>query len=210
MSKTRLLRLCEGLVPFIAVVIGLYVFENAWATMLGYHFLAIIVLIIERQGFRRKTLFTGGNLVVVTITFLLAATSGLALYFSARIMNTPNNLGVILERHGLTRGTWPYFILYYSFINPIIEEYYWRGYFGSDKQGITISDICYAGYHPLVFMKFIAWPWAILEFIILISVAFTWRMIIKKYKGLLIPISMHISADITIILAIFFIANQYN
>jgi membrane protease YdiL (CAAX protease family) len=196
------------LVPFIAVAFGLYVVKNVWVTMLGYHLLALIVILIEKQGSKRKLLFTGGNVVVVMIAFILASFSGVILYLSSKAMNTPVNLGSILDSLGLTKSNWVIFIFYYTFINSVIEEYYWRGYLGGSGRMITVSDICYAGYHPFVLLRFIYWPWVIIEFILLVGVAWMWRMIIRKYKGLLIPVVMHLAADLTTILAIFILATN--
>jgi membrane protease YdiL (CAAX protease family) len=108
----------------------------------------------------------------------------------------------------LKPANWLLFILYYSFINPIIEEVYWRGYLGSKVKTLTWSDVCYAGYHPLVFLKFVAWPWALVEFVLLLGVAWMWRMIIRKYDGLLLPVLMHLFADLSIGFAIYLLARS--
>ncbi|HEX5808782.1 MAG TPA: hypothetical protein VFY25_08970, partial [Anaerolineales bacterium] len=39
----------------------------------------------------------------------------------------------------LTSSTWPVFITYFVLVNPLIEEYFWRGYLGSPTMGFYPS-----------------------------------------------------------------------
>ncbi|MBI9048159.1 MAG: CPBP family intramembrane metalloprotease [Anaerolineaceae bacterium] len=199
-------KIISYILPFITVAFGIYIAKNVWVSMLGYHFFAILILVGNKQGYQLKRLFSGGSFNVVLMVGLVTAFSGVVLYYSGSIVNLPTDFGVLLASMGLTHNTWWIFILYYSFINPIIEEIYWRGYLGSDTKKLTFSDFCYAGYHPLVFIRFVDWPWAIIEFFALLAVAWLWRMLVKKYDGLLLPLVMHFSADIGIVIAIFFLA----
>ncbi len=195
-------------VPFISMIVGLYLVKNVWVAMLGYHFLAVMILIARKQRRLMERVFVGGTSGSILFLSILAALSGVLLYFSSHFIQVPLNLGQMLESMGLKPANWLLFILYYSFINPIIEEVYWRGYLGSKVKTLTWSDVCYAGYHPLVFLKFVAWPWALVEFVLLLGVAWMWRMIIRKYDGLLLPVLMHLFADLSIGFAIYLLARS--
>ncbi len=208
MRREKYVSLLSYFVPFIAIITGFYLVRNIWVAMLGYHFLAILMLIVNRQEGLRKRLFVGGTLRSILFFCILAALSGVLLYLSNRYIQVPLNFGSMLESMGLKPANWLLFILYYSFINPLIEELYWRGYLGSQVKNLTWSDVCYAGYHPLVFLRFVSWPWALLEFAILLGVAWMWRRLIRKYHGLLLPVLMHLFADLSIGIAIYLFARN--
>jgi hypothetical protein len=198
-------RIIAHLVPFIAMGVGLYIVNNAWVAMLGYHLGMLVFLMIDRQGQIAKDLFRGGKVLPVLLALLAGASSGLILYAVARF-SVPDNFTELLGRQGLRTDSWMPFMLYYSFINPVIEEYYWRGYLGSKTNKISMSDICYAGYHPLVLIKFIPWPWVLVEFGVLLAAAWVWRLTARMFKGLLIPVVTHFAADVSIIVAVYTLA----
>jgi membrane protease YdiL (CAAX protease family) len=208
MKHGKFITLFSYFVPFIAMIIGFYLVKNVWVAMLGYHFLAVLMLIANKQSSLIKRLFVGGTWGSIIFCSVLAALSGGVLYLFSQVIQIPMNFGTMLETMGLKSANWLLFILYYSLINPIIEEVYWRGYLGSMDKTLTWSDVCYAGYHPLVFLRFVPWPWALVEFAILLGVAWLWRMLIRKYGGLLLPVLMHLFADLSIGIAIYLLARS--
>ncbi len=193
-------------VPFLTISFGSFILNNAWAALLAYHLGLVLILFLERQGPAARNLAKGLNLPVLFAALLPSALSGIGLYFAAPVLGTPSDLGSLLANQGLKGAGWPAFILYYSTVNPALEEWYWRGYLGSRSRSSTISDLCYAGYHPLVLARFAAWPWLILEFVILAGAAWLWRQIARKYDGLLIPLLSHLAADLSLILSIYWLA----
>jgi len=208
MKNARFANILPYLMPFIPILGGIYLLENVWAAMLGYHLLAVTFLIVNKQGRHFKRLLVGGTPGTILIFSLLAALSGVLLFFVSRYMSIPVDFGLILERMGLTSENWLLFILYYAFVNPIIEEVYWRGFLGTETKNISLSDIAYAGYHPLVFLRFVSWPWALIEFGLLFVVAWLWRRLIRIYGGLLLPVLMHLFADLSIGIAIYYLARS--
>ncbi len=200
------LRSIAPFIPFLTIGFGCFIASNAWVTMLGYHLGILLILFLERQGKAGRTLLKGNHYPILVAAIISSAVSGIFLYFASPIMGIPSGLGAWLAGQGLKGTSWPIFILYYSVVNPFLEEWYWRGYLGSISKRIVISDVCYAGYHPLVLTHFLNWPWLILEFLILIGVAWTWRQIAVKTEGLLIPVVSHLTADASLIIAIYLLA----
>jgi uncharacterized protein len=190
------------LLPCIPVGFGLYVANNIWVAMLGYHLFAVLILLGEKQVRQVRRIFSGGTIEGIMLWSFFALASGGAIYLLGLILNISDVLRDGLLQMGLSGNGWLFFIVYYSLVNPVIEEVYWRGFLGSESKGLTWSDIGYAGYHPLVFLKFLPVPWAIFEFVVLAAVAWFWRGIVKKHGGLRIPFAMHLSADLSIAAAI--------
>ena len=195
------------LMPFISVGFGIFVVKNAWAAILAYHFCILLILFVEKYRPSWRRLFRGGNTGMSFVSFLIGLVSGVTLYLAGTgLFSLPQDFTIKLNQFGLTGSQWMPFILYYSLVNPFMEEIYWRGYLGSATAQITWSDICYAGYHPLVILQFAPWPIAIGAFIVLVGAAWVWRYWIRKYNGMLLPFVMHTAADISIILAVYWMA----
>lgn len=81
------------------------------------------------------------------------------------------------ESLGLKASTWPAFIAYFALVNPFMEEYFWRGYFGNPAKGLYIYDFVYAGWF--------------------------WRQVSREDHGLLAPVLGHMMADFTIAIAVY-------
>ena len=202
MKKGKILQRIFYLLPMITVGYGFYIANNIWVAMFGYHGFAILILASMKQGYQLRRFFSGGNYGKMLFWSFPALLSGGILFSLGLHLNISESIRVSLTQMGLSGSGWLLFIVYYSLVNPVIEEVYWRGFLGSEKNGITWSDIGYGGYHPLVFLKFLALPWAILEFIFLTMMGWFWRRMVKKHDGLLIPSAMHLSADLSIAVAI--------
>lgn len=176
--------------------------------MFGYHLAILLILFLERQRETGQILLKGNHYPIFFAAALSAASSGISLYIASPIMEIPSGLEASLAGLGLKGISWPIFILYYSLVNPFLEEWYWRGYLGSVSKKLVVSDVCYAGYHPLVLYRFLRWPWLVLEFLVLVGVAWIWRQIARRAGGLLIPVVSHLTADASLIIAIYLLASH--
>jgi membrane protease YdiL (CAAX protease family) len=207
-SRPDRIKKIAHLVPFVAVGIGLLIANNAWVAIILYHLGMGVFLILGKQGYRARELVMGGKLLPILLAIISGVAVGVILLAFANGIGVPNNLAALLAQQGLQGPGWILFIIYYSFVNPFLEEYYWRGYLAESTKGITLSDICYAGYHPFVLSRYLSWPWLILEFLVLLGVAWAWRQIAQRYAGLIIPVITHLAADLSLIIAIYILVQS--
>jgi hypothetical protein len=83
-----------------------------------------------------------------------------------------------------------------------VEEYFWRGVFGSDTKKLTVIDAVFAGYHALVLWGRVH-PLSILfAVIILTSAGWLWRQFTREDGGLLAAVLGHMAADFSILMVI--------
>lgn len=206
-------------VPYATVPVGLHVFSSGWAAMGLYHAAMVIVALWvggDPGWFRRLAhrLGSGWNLPMAGVGLTLCLGSGVALYFLwpllerlAGASGAAAALGTQLDRLALTGGSWLAFMAYYTLVNPILEEAYWRGVLGSEDSKPTLSDVCFGGYHVLVLAVLlpgraaVAWTLAIAMGISLMGAGWIWRQIARRHGGLLIPVLTHLAADLSVITA---------
>nr|MBA4405318.1 hypothetical protein [Nanoarchaeum sp.] len=195
------------LVPYISMLIGLYLFKNAWLAFLIYHILIISVLAYNKKLKSWKLMFKGFNLKLTIYSIVFGLLGGVILYFLAPYADLKSNITPILISLGLSGTLWLTFVIYHSLVNPWFEESYWRGYLGSSKKGLIATDFIFSGYHLLVLAIFLNWYWLILAFILLTLAAWFWRQLARKNKGLLIPILSHMAADASIMIVVYLLSN---
>jgi hypothetical protein len=98
---------------------------------------------------------------------------------------------------------WPVFIAYFVLANPLIEEYFWRGYLGSPTRGLYPSDFLYAGFHALILMNKMQIGAILYSLIVLVLAGWFWRQLARLDGGLLASVLGHMAADFTILMAVY-------
>jgi membrane protease YdiL (CAAX protease family) len=141
------------------------------------------------------------------LSVAIGACAGVVLYLLWPLLSVPPDIGVYIRSIGLTPSSWPVFIAYYVLVNPFLEEYFWRGCLGSKAKHPILNDFLFAGYHMIVLAGSIAVPWLAVVFLVLCVAAWYWRQISIITGGLLAAILSHLAADITVILAIFYLTS---
>jgi uncharacterized protein len=197
-------KIISPLVPYLTISLGLFVFHNVWIAVLGYHLGMIIVVALTRSYISPALLFHSNNYKIPIISALICGCGGILLYLLWPFLSVQAEINSYLLSIGFTEKMWPFFLVYLICLNPLIEEYYWRGYLGSDKKRIILNDIIFAGYHILIIAGMIGVIWSILAFLILILAAWFWRQINRLSQGLGSSIAGHFMADTSIMLVIYF------
>ena len=197
-------KIISPLIPYIAVAIGFLLFHSAWVTVLGYHAGMILILLLSNNKPPLTTVFKGKHFWLPVITALLGACSGVVLYLLWPYVSLTPDINVFIRSLGLSGVSWLVFIAYFSLINPFIEEYYWRGYLGSNNKRITTNDMLFSGYHLVVLAGLIGNIWLVVVFCGLIFGAWAWRQINRLNGGLLASVVSHLTADTAIVLTIFY------
>jgi membrane protease YdiL (CAAX protease family) len=195
-------------VPFITVGIGLLVLQNAWLAILGYHAAMISVLLLSKTQFNFGGILRGNKNRIPIAAALLGACAGILLFVLWPHLSVPADFQDYIRSIGLYGWTWPVFIAYYSLVNPLLEEYYWRGYLAAPSKNITLNDGMFAGYHLLVLAGHIVVVWLFVGFIMLTTGAWFWRQMNRQDDGLRASVFSHMAADITVILTIWYFAGK--
>ena len=202
--KTAQLKLISALVPYIAVLIGLYVLKNAWVAMVLYHFGLTAFLIFGDRNNLLKKVCTGWNSVSAVLGIAMSVMILPIMFFCWEYMRLDNiALKSALANFGLQGTSWFFFMIYFSTVQPILEELYWRGWLGYEQKHFSWTDFTFAGYHIFVLAWFIKPPWLITAFIVLTATAYIWRYLASRLKGLAVPLLAHIAADVSIMAATF-------
>jgi hypothetical protein len=189
--------------PYLAVGIGVFWFHQAWLALLGFHFAIVFSLLVAKPQLPVKVLFKSNNIRWVLLSIILCSSSGISLYVLWSSFEVVSDLPAQIEALGLTSSTWPLFIAYFALVNPLIEEYFWRGYLGSPAKGLYVSDFLYSGFHGLVLMNKMPAGAVIFSLIVLVLVGWFWRQIARIDGGLLAPGLGHMAADFTILMAVY-------
>jgi signal transduction histidine kinase len=128
--------------------------------------------------------------------------AGLSLLGLWRVMNVSPTLETALLAWGLNSRTWLVFIAYATVINPWLEEIYWRNWLGSTNTRPVITDAVFAGFHILILAPFFQPVWLGLAFTVLATSAWIWRQVNRRENSMLASTLFHMSADVSILLAI--------
>lgn len=191
------------ILPYLAVAIGLLWVQNAFLALLGFHFAIILSLLLARSSIPVKIIFKSNDLRWVILNILLCGSSGISLYFFWSYFGTVSDLPALIESYDLRRSIWPLFITYFVLVNPLIEEYFWRGYLGSPTRGLYSSDFLYAGFHALILMNKMQIAAIMYSLVVLILAGWFWRQLARIDGGLLAPVLGHMAADFTILMAVY-------
>ena len=186
--------------PYVAVVVGLYVLKNAWIAIGLYHSGITVFLIAGNRKSLLKKVCAGWNSLMAAAGVLMAAMSIFIILFLWEYMQLENMpLNSALANFGLHGTSWFFFMIYFSTVQPFLEELYWRGYLECGHKCFSWTDLAFAGYHILVLAWFIKLLWLLIAFIVLTIAAYIWRYIASKLEGLAVPLLSHIVADVSII-----------
>lgn len=191
------------LLAYLAVGMGLFVFQSAWGTLLGFHAAIVVSLLIAKPDIPIKSLLTSRNIKWIFLSILLCGGSGVSLYFMWDFFGFTSDFPAQIAALGLNSSNWPLFIAYFAFINPFIEEYFWRGYLGSKTKSLHISDFLYAGFHALVLINKVQTESIVFGVSVLVFAGWLWRQIAREDGGLLAPALGHMAADLTILVTVY-------
>jgi hypothetical protein len=188
--------------PYLAVWAGLFLFESAWSTLVGFHISIFLALVFLHPKIPARLLFKSKHPQWILFSALFCVTSGIGLYLLWDVFGFMPDLPAQLTDLGLSSSTWTGFIAYFSLANPFIEEYFWRGVLGSDTTGLHVSDFVYAGYHALVLWGRVH-PFSILFAVtVLVSAGWLWRQLSRLDEGFLAAVVGHMVADFSILMVV--------
>lgn len=195
------------ILPYLAVWVGLFFFKSAWGALLGFHAAILFILFLLKPTLPLSVLFKPAPWRSIVGNLFLCSLGGLGLYALWNVLGVQSELGDILSGLGLHGATWFGFTAYFSLVNPIIEEYFWRGELGNETSSLFFCDLAYAGYHVLVILGKAEAYSVILAVAVLSFIGWFWRQVYRRDGSLLAPILGHMAADLSILLAVYFKVN---
>jgi membrane protease YdiL (CAAX protease family) len=185
-----------GLLPVVAVWVGLYLFSSAYLAVLIYHAGIVCALCFRKPRLPIAAGFKAGWGLAFSMLCILTLPAIVLLW---PFMHLPGlTLADLLRDWGMHAIPLELFAAYSILIHPWLEELYWRGLMPDD----LASDLLFAVFHVLVLAKVVAWPWALLCFFCLAVAAWAWRWIARRSGGLPIPVLSHALADLGVLLAV--------
>ena len=190
------------ILPYLAIWTGLFFFKSAWFTLVGFHISILLVLGFMRPDVPINLLLKSKHPKRILFSVFFCSTSGIGLYLLWDLFGIAPNLPAQLQSIGLNSSTWSWFIVYFSLINPFVEEYFWRGVLGSDTKKLYMGDVIYAGYHALILLGKVHLLSILLAVVILASAGWLWRQISHLDKGLLAAVFGHAVADFSVLMVI--------
>jgi len=206
MKKNNITKYIVASAPYLGVLVGMYWFKNAFFALLIYHFIILIYILKKRKHLNINDLFKINNKLIFILFSITCALTGLIIYVLKDFIFThPMELKTILQAYGLHQHNIWIFIIYFSTINPVLEELFWRILFNSNNKIISFSDIGYASYHILVVLLFIKPEFVLVTYIGLLIAARIWRYIYDKYNDSLTLFISHALADLSVMLAVLYL-----
>jgi uncharacterized protein len=192
------------LVPYIAVSLGLFVAHSAWAALIGYHLLMAAFLTFSGAWPEQLRKFrSAGSLRWIVLAIVIGVSGGIGLYWLWPVFGIIPSLGKELLPLGLNPVSWPFFILYFSLVNPWLEEIFWRGWLGSESRSPKPADLFFAGFHLLVLATYVPWPSMLFALLVLSGVGWFWRQVTRREQSLLPSSLSHLDADAAILIVIY-------
>ncbi|MDN7242755.1 CPBP family intramembrane metalloprotease [Planococcus sp. N028] len=199
--------------PSLMIFLGLQFFQNVVVTFgLFFGWLALVPIVDkafpkERLKLDKKALLVGVGSGLIFFLFVYGGASWLHVY-----LLDINKLRVLLLDWGFA-GPWEFaFILLFIFLNPVLEEVYWRGYMyeklrtnGTALYAIGMTAAFYTLYHVITVFHLFQSGYTLVAVLPVLIVGLLWAYIREKTGSITATIIGHSIADFAIMCVYWFI-----
>lgn len=197
-----------SLIPYAAVLVGMYGLHNAWLAILLYHLGILGFLVYRRPKNIWKRIRLGFGLpVLIPAVVVCAMTATVVYYLWPWISVSESALSDWMARYGLSGAAWISMIPYFCLVHPVLEELHWRELAPDRFIRICRTDLLFAGYHVLVLFQLVQVQWLLLVFGVLVGSSVFWRWSVSRFGGYAIPVVTHAVADSAVMTAVFLLLN---
>lgn len=199
--------------PTIMIFLGLYYFRNVPLTFLLFYgwlfFFPTTYLLFKKEvpayrknSFNRKALIVG----VLSGLFCMGAIFGVVSLLIPSIFDI-TELQALLVEWGFSGKHLLELIFILLFINPVLEEIYWRGFMHDRleakigvKKAIILTSFFYSLYHLLSLIPMFSWPLNFIAVLPVFAVGIVWGYFRWRLNSIVAPIVSHVFADLGIML----------
>ncbi len=200
------MNLVAALVPYAAVLLGMYLFHSAWLAILLYHAGIIAFMFYRKPGNLWRRMWAGMKSPLLMPGLIICAMATPVVYFMWPWLAVSETiLPEWLGRYGLTGSAWLWMIPYFSIVHPVLEEIHWQAILPKRGKALCWQDGLFAGYHVLVLFQLIKAPWLLLVFGVLAGSSVFWRWAAERFNGYALPILTHAVADGAVMFAVHFL-----
>ena len=202
-SAETFLKVCGIISPYLAVILGVFIFKNGFVAVLLYHLILLVCIIGINRSKAIKLLVSGFHRIIGPLICLGGLAPGVAILLLWPYAKQPTvDLAELMSLVNLTHISFAVFALYACFVNPFLEESFWRGCFKHASWRPGLVDAFFAGYHAVVLIPVVTPVFGLLSFLALMFVGWAFRNIYRLTGGLAIPLITHVVADIAIFYAV--------
>ena len=192
--KNKHYNVIAALIPYPAVIIGMYILHSAWLSIILYHL--GILLFLRHNKISLKLPQTPKAYLGSLLLFPAIAVT----YFMLPIITRQNvDLNIWLVKYGLDGVLWILFIPYFSIVHPILEEVHWQKNI-TTKNNLSVNHFIFAGYHILVLFTLIKPTWLILVFTILSLFSYLMKLTNQRLS-LTVNVVIHGALDFAVVAA---------
>jgi membrane protease YdiL (CAAX protease family) len=190
-----------ALLPWGAVWFGLHKNNSAPLAFVCYHALCLIGGLLLRSPGLPRTERVSPMRRRILVGVVLLANVGAAILYTLVGSLLLDRLRVLerMEVSGLPPTSYLYLFPYFAIVNPLAEEFFWRGGVYAALRRVTphwtwaagISSLFFGAWHWLVIMLFVE-PWVALTATVSIAlVGFLLALIYERTSRLIYPIVFH-------------------
>jgi membrane protease YdiL (CAAX protease family) len=208
------LALC--LLPWGVVWLGLYRFGSAPLAFLLYHIACGVggwllgspaLPRTERVSPLRRRILLGVILSANVATVLLYLTAGSLLLDKPAVLSQ-------MKTSGLPSSTYFWLFPYFALVNPLAEEYFWRGgiyarlrpSFPHWTQAALITSAFFGAWHWLVVRLFVSPALALPATLAIAGVGFLLTYLYEDHRRLIYPIALHaLAADVPLLVLLYLV-----
>jgi membrane protease YdiL (CAAX protease family) len=118
----------------------------------------------------------------------------------------------LLSARGLAPSTYVWLFPYFAFVNPLAEEFFWRGgvyatfrrLFASPVAAALVASAFFGAWHWLVFRLFVAPPVALAATLLVVLVGLALTLVYERTRRLAYPVILHaLAGDAPLLLLLF-------
>ncbi|MEB4868408.1 CPBP family intramembrane glutamic endopeptidase [Priestia aryabhattai] len=192
--------------PTIFVFFGLWLIQNVLVTFVCFYGWMFMILYANNK-INFKVALTKKSLYVGTLSGVLCAgvIIGSSLLFSGKIFHV-EDMQAVLQIWGFSGWKVAVLAVVLIFINPVLEEIYWRVYIQNKVKkhvsilaSSTVTSSFYTLYHVFIILPVFVFPFNMISVIGVFSAGMMWAYIREQYgiKGAIIS---HALADAAIMI----------